>query len=113
MTEARLAWRDSEGAFDITALSLMKMCFFYRKERKNLPAVQDIEKNLALTGLDKIIFNDQKRSVFFPVKGMQLDLGGIAKGYAVDCAMNAVSSQARRNNNFFPPEASVFLIYNK
>jgi len=96
LTEARLAWRDSEGAFDITALPLMKMWGFYRKEHKSLPTVQDIEKNLALTGLDKVVFDDQKRSVFFPVKGMQLDLGGIAKGYAVDRAMNAVSSQARR-----------------
>lgn len=96
LTEARRAWLDSKGAFDITALPLMKMWGFYRKERKSLPSVQDIEKNLALTGLDKIIFDDQKRSVFFTVKGMQLDLGGIAKGYAVDRAMNAVSAQARR-----------------
>jgi len=42
---------------------------------------------LNLVGMDKINFSDIDNTVSFKIPGMKLDLGAIAKGYAVDCAV--------------------------
>lgn len=85
LTEARLAYRLSEGAFDISITPLMAHWGFYRK-RSKLPSPAETAKVKALTSLDKIIFDESKRSVKFPAPGFALDLGGIAKGYAIEKA---------------------------
>ena len=79
----------SDGSFDITITPLMKLWGFYRKQNK-IPSVQEIKKSLTLVGLDKVVFNSQDHSVFFKIPGMQIDLGGIAKGYAVDYAYESI-----------------------
>lgn len=85
LTESRLACRLSEGAFDISVSPLMVHWGFYRK-RAQLPSPEETAKVKALTGLEKVIFNDSKRTVKFPAQGFALDLGGIAKGYAIELA---------------------------
>ena len=64
----------------------MDLWGFYKK-RGRIPSADEIRKAQALCGLDKVIFNDNNYSVMFPQKGMALDLGGIAKGYALDLAV--------------------------
>ena len=93
---ARIAWRDSGGAFDISAKPLMDLWGFYRKHRRTLPSKAELKRVLQQVGLEKVEFNDALRSVRFKVKGMQLDLGGIAKGYAVDRAFASASRRAGR-----------------
>ncbi|MDD4816435.1 MAG: FAD:protein FMN transferase [Victivallaceae bacterium] len=87
LTESREAWRFSEGRFDITAGPLMRLWGFYRKNGvPKLPDEDEIAAASAVVGLDKVVFNDAERSVYFTVPGMSIDLGGIAKGYAADLA---------------------------
>ena len=38
----------------------------------------------------KLFFNPKNRSIYFKKPGIQLDLGGIAKGYAVDYAYDSI-----------------------
>ena len=90
LREARRAWRESGGAFDVTAKPLLDLWGFYRK-RAALPLETEIAAALGRVGLDKVHFDDAARSVFFRVPGMALDLGGIAKGYAVDRAFEAAA----------------------
>jgi thiamine biosynthesis lipoprotein len=90
LTEARRAFRLSEGAFDVSIAPLMVHWGFYRK-RSAVPSQAETEKIKALTGLDKILFDDAGRRVKFPRAGFSLDLGGIAKGYAIDKAFQAVT----------------------
>lgn len=85
LTEARLAHRLSEGAFDISIAPLMTNWGFYR-QRSNIPAAAETAGIKALTGLEKITFDDRNRTVKFPRPGFALDLGGIAKGYAIERA---------------------------
>ena len=85
LSKSREAYLVSEGRFDISVKPLMDLWGFYRKQGKT-PDGDEIAKVQKLCGLEKVIFNDAKCSVYFPVKGMALDLGGIAKGYALDCA---------------------------
>lgn len=87
---ARTAYHCSGGAFDISVKPLMDLWGFYRK-RSQAPSQAEIVRTRALTGLDKVEFDDKNRTVKFRVKGMALDLGGIAKGYALDRAYGAIS----------------------
>jgi len=76
----------SDGAFDVTIAPLMDIWGFTDK-KYHLPKDTEIKKTLELVGDDKIIFNDTNNVVKFVLPGMKIDLGAIAKGYAVDCAV--------------------------
>ena len=89
LVEARAAHRYSNGAFDITVKPLMNLRGFYRK-RDKLPSAPEIAETLKLVGLDKLEWDDARHAVRFKIPGMALDLGGIAKGYALDLAAKAV-----------------------
>ena len=80
---AREAYRETEGAFDPTVGPLMRLWGFHGK-RNTIPTEAEIEEALAKVGLDKVVFDDEARSVRFAVEGISLDFGGIAKGYACD-----------------------------
>ena len=49
-----------------------------------VPENQEILQRLQLTSPDSIILDDENQTVFLPKAGMELDLGGIAKGYIAD-----------------------------
>ena len=75
--------RKSEGAFDITVGPLMRAWGFFRKNGQ-YPSRSDLERARAGTGWNKVDLNSQQRTVSFKIPGMELDMGGIGKGYAVD-----------------------------
>lgn len=79
----------SGGAFDITVKPLMELWGFYRKAGR-LPSEKEISETLEKVGLDKVIFDEKLHTVKFTRPGLSFDLGGIAKGYAVDKAAEAV-----------------------
>lgn len=89
LTESRRAYRVSSGAFDITVKPLMDTWGFYRK-RSRLPDERELSAARELVGLDKVEWDDARRTVRFRVPGMAFDLGGVAKGYALDLAAAAV-----------------------
>ncbi|MDB5339487.1 MAG: rane-associated lipoprotein involved in thiamine biosynthesis [Planctomycetaceae bacterium] len=73
----------SEGEFDITVGPLIRL---WRKARraKQLPDVEQIAAARSLVGYKLIKVDHQARTVELTKAGMQLDLGGIAVGYACD-----------------------------
>lgn len=81
----------SEGCFDITARPLMQLWGFHRK-REQLPSQAEIDSALRIVGFNKLILNPADSSIRFTVEGMGLDFGAIAKGYALDCAIDAMTS---------------------
>lgn len=72
----------SNGAFDITYASVGYL-YDYRKQQQ--PSQKVIQQKLGAIDYKKLILKNQ--SVRFATSGMRLDLGGIAKGYAVDQAI--------------------------
>lgn len=50
----------------------------------NVPSDNEIQKRLSLTDPNKVVLNDNDQSVKLLEPNMQLDLGGIAKGYIAD-----------------------------
>lgn len=78
-------WQISDGAFDITVAPLIDLWGFSDK-KYYLPSLGQIKDALSLVGSDKIILRDSDNMIKFMVSGMKIDLGAIAKGYALDCA---------------------------
>ncbi len=70
------------GGFDITVAPVVSLWGFY-DERYRVPSQAEIEAALALVGQTKVVIDRAAGTVYLPLKGMELDLGGVAKGYAV------------------------------
>jgi thiamine biosynthesis lipoprotein len=79
-------YKITQGAFDITVGPLLDLWGFTQKQYR-VPCEAEIKEALKKVGSDKIIFNATDNMVKFKVPGMKLDLGGIAKGFALDCAV--------------------------
>jgi thiamine biosynthesis lipoprotein len=75
--------RASDGAFDISVGPLMKIWGFY-KGTGRLPHRAEIRGAMASVGYRHIILDPVNRTVKFDRTGVELDPGGIGKGYAVD-----------------------------
>ncbi|HEX2521030.1 MAG TPA: FAD:protein FMN transferase, partial [Terriglobia bacterium] len=75
--------QQSDGAFDITVGPLMKSWGFFRGEGR-IPWFFELWGVLRKIGYQHLILDEKRRTVQFGRSGMELDLGGIAKGYAVD-----------------------------
>lgn len=74
--------RRSEGAFDITVGPLMKLWGFYRGGGR-VPHRAEIRAAMARIGWRKIVLDPRARTVRFTAP-VEIDPGGIGKGYAVD-----------------------------
>jgi len=79
--------QESEGAFDITVGPLMKAWGFFRGVAR-VPPRGELARVMKRVGYRHIQLDDKQRTIRFAVDGLELDLGGIAKGYAVDRAVD-------------------------
>lgn len=77
---------NSNGAFDVSVGPLIRLWGFNHDEEVQFPEKSKIDSLLYFVDFRNIILNEKENSVFLQKKGMELDLGGIAKGYAVDQA---------------------------
>ena len=75
--------RASEGTFDISVGPLMKVWGFY-KGTGHLPHRAEVRDAMNLVGYRNILLDPAVNTVRFARKGVELDPGGIGKGYAVD-----------------------------
>ena len=74
---------ESGGAFDITVGPLMKAWGFFRGEG-HMPLDEDLRAARDHVGAHHLQLNHAARTIAFDAPGVEIDLGGIAKGYAVD-----------------------------
>jgi thiamine biosynthesis lipoprotein len=73
--------RITEGAFDITYASVGYMYDFRQRKR---PTEQQIAAALPAVNYRHVLLDRKNSSVRFSQPGVRIDLGGIAKGFAVD-----------------------------
>lgn len=84
LLERALAFsRLSGGAFDITVGRLMKAWGFFRGAGR-YPSDEELQRALAETGWRRVRLDARARTVRFLSPGLELDPGGIGKGYALD-----------------------------
>ena len=76
-------YRDTDGAFDLTATPLWKTWGFARGEGR-LPSKEEIALSLETVGGSLVELDSAHRTARFLKAGVELNLGSIGKGYALD-----------------------------
>ena len=90
LVRARKVSRESKGAFDVTIGPVVKLWREARKTRE-LPDPKRLAAARALVGYEFMEIDEKARTVRLLKPDMQLDLGGIAKGYAADEMLRALA----------------------
>jgi thiamine biosynthesis lipoprotein len=83
--------KESEGAFDISVGPLMKVWGFY-KGSGHLPHRAEVRGALGQVGYRNILLDATTQTVRFAQPGVELDPGGVGKGYAVDKIVDILKS---------------------
>jgi FAD:protein FMN transferase len=83
--------KDTDGALDISIGPLLGVWGFRGKDGR-VPTAMQIDSARRLTGLQRIVFNESERTVRLPQRGMQLDLGALAQGFALERGARAMRS---------------------
>ncbi len=73
-------YEQTGGAFDISIYPVMKLWGFAGDEF-HVPEAEDLKETLSLVDASKLTLNGEEHSVHYETDGMEIDLGGIAKGY--------------------------------
>jgi len=82
----------SGGAFDVTVGALGEL-WRHAAATDTAPTEAEIAEARSKVGYDKVLLDPNTRTVRFAVEGMRIDLGGIAKGYAVDKSVEAMKKR--------------------
>lgn len=85
-------WRRTAGAFDITLWPLSRL-WREHLERGEEPSQGAIAQARGQTGMERLHFDSEARTVRFETPGMSLDLGGFGKGYALDRVADSLRAQ--------------------
>ena len=99
--------RTSEGTFDLTVGPLMRAWGFLGGGRR-VPSPDQIHDALALVGYRHVKLNPRNRTVRFDRPGVEMDPGGVGKGYAVDGMVEVLRSRGVRNALVAASGSSIF-----
>jgi thiamine biosynthesis lipoprotein len=79
------------GAFDVTVGALTDLWGIGHKD-KFVPSQDEIDQVLPLVDYRLIEIDNKNNTVYLPKKGMKIDLGGVAKGFAINKACAALTA---------------------
>ena len=79
----------SDGAFDVTVGPLVDL-WHASADANTPPTDAALAEARSRVGYEKLILDKNTGTIRFAVKGMRIDLGGIAKGYAIDKSAEAM-----------------------
>lgn len=92
IAQALEVWRGSEGTFDITIEPLIRAWGFIGG-KPHVPADSEAVAAAHRVGAGQLRFDPGAGTLAFANPGVRIDLGGIAKGYAVDVAADSLRAQ--------------------
>lgn len=84
--------RDTAGAFDVTAGPLTKVWGFYRRQGA-IPSAVDLEQARERVGSQFLRLDATAQTVEFLREGLEINLGSIGKGYALDRVAEVLQAQ--------------------
>jgi thiamine biosynthesis lipoprotein len=76
---------ESAGAFDVSIGALIKAWGFYRR-RSRVPSDEERTAVLPRIGMSHVQLDRERRAVHYDIAGLEINLGSIGKGYALDRA---------------------------
>jgi thiamine biosynthesis lipoprotein len=80
----------TDGAFDITIGVYKGLWKFDEDKDGTLPDPKEVERRRKLVSWRDVIIDRKKQTVMLRRRGQAINLGGIAKGYAVDAAVKVI-----------------------
>lgn len=83
LTTAATLTNETAGAFDIATGSLIRAWGFLKRAGR-VPPPAELKAARANSGMRHVVLNAQAQSVKYRRRGLELNLGGIGKGYALD-----------------------------
>lgn len=89
LEEARRISALSAGAFDVTVAPLIDL-WQHAADTNTPPSETEMVAAKAKVGWEHVILDPNQHTVHFTKPGMKIDLGGIAKGYAIDLSVTAL-----------------------
>ncbi|MGQ9589704.1 MAG: FAD:protein FMN transferase [Planctomycetota bacterium] len=92
LLRAREAWEATGGAFDPAVGPLLEAWGFVGLEGR-VPAPREVETARSLAGMVNVEVDPASGTASLARPGVSLDLGGIAKGYAVDVAADCLAAR--------------------
>jgi len=99
--------RASEGTFDLTVGPLMRAWGFFGGTH-HVPSSDELREVLRIVGYQHIQLNARDRSVRFDRPGIEIDPGGVGKGYAVDRMVEILHSRGYSNALIAASGSSIF-----
>jgi thiamine biosynthesis lipoprotein len=84
--------RWSDGAFDVTVAPAVDNWGFGVRKHRNVPAAADVAARRALVDWRALRLDPVQRTALKTRQGLRIDLNGIACGYAVDMAAQALDA---------------------
>ena len=86
----------THGAYDPTSGPLIDL---WKSARQNgeIPPVEQIESTLQQCGYQNLLLDESSSSITYTVDGLELNLGGIGKGYALDCLGHLLKANSQTN----------------
>lgn len=102
LQEAQKFYELSEHEFDITIGSLLQVWHTYREEGMSLneqgqkgkvPSVEELQQATVHKGWDKVEIDQDSSTVYISDPDVSLDVGGIAKGFAVEKIAEALEKE--------------------
>jgi FAD:protein FMN transferase len=87
----RSLYNATEGAFDITSAPLSR-CWGFLKRQGRIPSADEIGKAKSVAGNDKLLLDEASGSIEFALEGVEINLGSIGKGFALDCLRDQLRS---------------------
>lgn len=86
LSKAKVFYEKTDGAFDPTVGPVSLLWKKAIAEQK-VPEENEVKERLSRVGFDYVYLDEKSLSVKLLKMGAQIDLGAIAKGYAVDCCI--------------------------
>ncbi|OGW36266.1 MAG: hypothetical protein A2Y97_07475 [Nitrospirae bacterium RBG_13_39_12] len=94
LDKALFVSKNTDAEFDVTIGPVSALYDFYKNIK---PEEIEIKEKLPLVNYKDLIINKKKSTAFLRKKGMLIDLGGIAKGYAADKAEETLEKNGIRS----------------
>lgn len=88
--------RETDGAFDPTAMPLVRVWRHARAENR-IPTQEEIDAAKSLTGFENVALDVDRRAVAFNKVGIELQLNAIGKGFALDRAADVLKEHEIAN----------------
>lgn len=100
---AKEMYEKTDGYVNVAFGSVLRIWHDYREkniddaEFAEIPTIEELKKAVAYTDISKLIIDEEKQTVYLADDKMRLDVGAIAKGYAVQKVVDSARERGLKS----------------